>query len=261
MILSRRVALGNAQLDQVDASVVITGVDTGTTQESITAVSKMGGAGQRVTRQHWTTLDVVVSFAINLPKRSLTARRAVFNSVRDWALKKGWLTTNQMPQKRVYVDKVIIPDAGDMWDWTRSFDITFRAYNVPFWQDVSVTPAIKTLTGGTEGTFTLSVNGNVQSVMSLAFANTSGSTVNTFEVTVNGKTMSLTDIGLASGKSLEIDHGTDGLLRITADGTSVYDKQDAGGAEDLYVNPGDNAVAVTAGGAGTLSAWAYGLYL
>lgn len=261
MILSRRVSLGSVQLDQVDPSIVITGVNPGTTQESITAVSKMGGAGQRVTRQHWTTLDAVVSFAIDLPKRRLAERRAVFDSVKRWAMAKGWLETNQMSGKRMYADKVIIPDAGDMWDWTRPFDITFRAYNVPFWQDASVTPVTTNLTGDRPGSFVLSVNGDVQTVMDISFTNTSGSTIDTFEIIIGSNIMSLSDIALGNGKTLDISHGTDGLLQIVSDGVSVYDKQSATGAEDLYVEPGDNAIMAIAGGDGTLNAWAYGRYL
>ena len=260
MILSRRVALGGIQLDQQDAAVVIRHVDPGVPHESIGATNRMG-IGSRLTSQHWETLDCSVSFAINLPKKSLASRRQVFDKVVAWAMKKGWLTTNEMPSKRMYVNKVIIPDGGDMWEWTKEYTIVFRAYDVPFWQDATATPVTKTLTGGTMSTFTMTATGNVTSVIDLTFTNTSGSTVNTFEIVVGGKIMSLSDINLGNGKTLTINHGTDGILRIDSDGTSVYNKQAANGADDLYVEPGDNAIAVTAGGAGTLSASIYGRYL
>ena len=75
MILSRRVALGGVQLDQQDASIVIRSIDTGVPHESLDAVNRMGGAGQRLTSQHWETLDVSVRVAIDVPKKNLSKRR------------------------------------------------------------------------------------------------------------------------------------------------------------------------------------------
>ena len=103
MILSRRVKLGDVYLDSLDSSIVVRRVDTGVPHESVSAVNRMGGFGQRMTSQHWETLEVAVTFAIDLPKTSLTARRAVFDSVKDWANHKDWLKTNQMPGKRMFI--------------------------------------------------------------------------------------------------------------------------------------------------------------
>ena len=114
MILSRRVSLGGVHLDSLDNSIVIQSVQPGVPHESVNAVNRMGGFGQRVTSQHWETLEVNVTFAINLPKNQLAARRTVFDKVMKWANVKGWLETNQMPGKRVYVEKAVFPSGGDM---------------------------------------------------------------------------------------------------------------------------------------------------
>lgn len=261
MILTRRVWFKNLALDQQDESIVIRSVDTGVPHESISSVNLMGGFGQRITSQHWETLDCSVAFAINKPKRDIAGRREVFDKVNTWARGTGWLRTSERDGKRMYVDKVILPDSGDLWDWTREYTIVFRAYNVPFWQDANVTPVTTNLTGDIPRSFVLSVNGDVQTVMDLSFTNTSGSTIDTFEIIIGSNIMSLSDIALGNGKTLDISHGTDGLLQIVSDGISVYDKQSATGAEDLYVEPGDNAIMAIAGGDGTLNAWAYGRYL
>ena len=57
-----------------------------------------------------------------------------------------------------------------------------------------------------------------------------------------------------------ISQGTDGLLRITAGGVSIYDKRSADSADDLYVAPGTAAISMTAGKAGTLTVSVYGRY-
>lgn len=104
------------------------------------------------------------------------------------------------------------------------------------------------------------MNGQHRTVVDCEFTNTSGSSIDTFAITADGNTITLTGLGLADGKTLKIHHGTDGLLRITADGVNAYGKQSAGGADDLYVNPGTATVSVTAGGAGDLTLSCTGRY-
>ena len=258
MILSKRAALGGVQLDELHESIVIQRVDPGTPQRNISAVAMMGGAGQRITGDHWETLDIIVEFGINLPKRQMELRRQVFEMVTAWALRGGWLTVNWMPNRRVWVDRVELPNGGDMWEWTNTYTITFRAYSVPFWQEENPASVAANLTSGS---VVLGVGGNVQTVIDLTFKNTSGSTINTFSVSAGGNTISLSDIGLLNGETLQIHHGTDGLLRIVIGSRSVYNKRAAGGADDLYVQPGNVTVSVTAGGSGRLIVTCCGRYV
>ena len=134
MILSKRVALGGQQLDELHDAIVIRSIDPGVPNESISAVDRMGGAGSRITGDHFSTIDVSVTYAIDIPKRRMAERRAVFDLVNAWANRKGWLTVNWLENRRMYVDKTILPGSGDLWEWTSEFTIVFRAYNVPFWQ-------------------------------------------------------------------------------------------------------------------------------
>jgi hypothetical protein len=109
MILSRRAALGGVQLDEIHERIVIRRIDPGVPYEVTDAVDRMGGVGQRVTGQHWQTLEVNITYAIDVPKREMALRRQIFDAVNTWALRKGWLTTNEMPNRRFYVEKVIVP--------------------------------------------------------------------------------------------------------------------------------------------------------
>ena len=256
MILSRRVALGGVQLDQQDASIVIRSIDTGVPHESLDAVNRMGGAGQRLTSQHWETLDVSVRVAIDVPKKNLSKRREVFEKIVAWALRKGWLTVSYLTGRKMYVDKVILPGSGDMWNWEDDFTITFRAYGVPFWQ--GDTPTTETLTGITTSSASITVPGQAQTVLDVSFKNTSGSSMDTLSVSAGGNTISLSGLGLASGSTVEISHGTDGLLRIMKGSTSVYDKYT--GSDDLYVNPGACTVSITAGKTGNATISVTGRY-
>ena len=257
MILTKRVALGGQQLDELHDAIVIRSIDPGVPKENITAVDRMGGSGQRITGNHWETLDVSITYAIDIPKMQMAERRAVFDLVNTWANRKGWLTVNWLENRRMYVDKVILPGSGDLWEWTNEFTIVFRAYNVPVWTDEA--PA--QVAGGiaSSGRVVIPVGGNTGSVLDVSFRNRSNMAINNFWVQANGNRITLSNLGLGGSSTLNIHHGTDGLLRIDVDGSSVYEKYS--GADDLYVNPGSVSVDYAADRAGTLTVTNYGRWI
>ena len=258
MILSRRIALNGVQLDELYERIVIREISFGEVQETVSATSRMGGAGQRITGEHYETMEVSVSFAIMVPAKDMITRRRIYEDVCRWAQQRGWLTVNFMPERRLYVDKTQIRGAGDMRDWTGEYSITFKAYSVPFWQDI--VPISVSKTSVSSSTFNMMIPGQFRTVADAEFTNTSGSAVTTFSLTVDGNTIALTGLTLANNKKLSIYHEDNGILRIKADGTSVYDKRTTASADDLYADPGVAAVSMTAGGAGTLKVSVRGRY-
>ncbi len=256
MILTRRAALNGIYLDELHDSIVIRSVDPGVTQESISAVNRMGGAGQRMTAQHWETLEAKVGFAIDIHRKQLEERRQVFELACDWARGGGWLTVGNIPGRRLYADKVLLPGSGDLWDWTKEYTITFRAYNIPFWQEEEPVPASADLT---DGQFSVGVAGNVQTVMDVTLQNISGANIKDITLAVNGRTMTVNNVNLGGSDTLRIHHGTDGILRAEVGETSVYEK--LAGADDLYCEPGTATVYVKAQRALRVTASAVGRYV
>ena len=257
MILSRRAALNGTQLDELYGRIVIRGIELGAPEESIDAVGLLGGAGQRILRTHAETLSVIVRWAMDVPKNDLITRRRIYEDVCKWARQKGWLTINYMPERRLYVDTVKFSSA-ELFNWTDEYEITFTAYSVPFWQDI--VPVSISKTSVSSSTFNMLIPGQYRTVAEAEFTNTSGSQVTAFSITVGGNTIALTGLTLANNKKLRIYHEDNGILRITADGTSVYDKRSAASADDLYADPGAASVSMTAGGAGTLKVSCRGRY-
>ena len=260
MILSRRVSLHGVQLDEVHSAVIIRSVDPGTPKETLNAVSPGAGAGQRITKQHYTVLEAKVTYAIDLPKTDLAARRAVFDAVNAWAAAKGWLTTNEMPGRRMHVDYVQVPSSGDLWEWTEEFTITFRAYAVPFWEDTATTTV--TLTQGSTGSGSITIGGTTESAGEATVQNKSGSTISTVSMTVNGHTMAFSGIGLANNGYLTIDHafvGTSWVLRAKIGNTSVLKYRT--GDDEFVLKPGSNSISFTAGGSVIATVSAKGRYL
>lgn len=263
MKLSRRIAINGNQLDQVDPSIVIRSIDPGTTKETVQTSGKAGGSGQRITEKHWDSLEVSVSYAINIPKKQLAARRAVFDAVNAWALQKGWVTINYMPGKRMYNQSVTIPSSGDLWEWESEFTITFRAYGVPFWQDSQAATA--TIEEEDSGSGSITVPGVAKTVCEADITNESSGTINTLEVNAGSSSFSFTNLGLEAGERLVIGHYAEtGDLYIRKYtglvATSVMDKRTGGSDDDLFVNPGANAVTIT-GGTVSATVSAYGRYV
>lgn len=236
MILSRRVALKGEQLDEIDEAIVIRSVDTGMSRNTAQSVNRMGGFGQRITGDHWETLDVNVAFAINVPKRELARRKEIFDRVITWANRRGWLTVNYIEGRRLWVDRTEFPSPGDLWDWTGEYTLTFRAYNVPFWEDSAPTEVKAELVSGKNISRTIEVPGNVTSVLDLHVRNRSGMAITAFTVVAGASKIGFSNLNLGGSETLVIDHGTDGLLRAKIGTRDVYGTMT--GSDDLYVEPG-----------------------
>jgi len=246
MILSKRVALGGDYLDELDDSIVIRSVDPGVAHESTGTVNRMGGWGSRLTNQHWESRDVTVSFAIDIPKREMARRREVFDAVVAWANRKGWLTTNQMEGKRIWVDKTVIPGGGDMWNWTSEYAITFRTFGVPFWQTKESVEARKDQTS--KGSLTIEVGGTAPSTLDVTVENISGAENTNIKIWVGSedKTLEFKGAKLTASEKLVLEHGTDGRLKVYADknGTKRNLYSLLRGLDDTYVDPGTVEVGV-----------------
>ena len=262
MILSRRVALGGVNLDELHESIVIRSVVPGAAQKKTQSVSRMHGAGNRITAETWDPLQTEVTFGIDVPKTELALRREIYDLVTSWALRRGWLTTNEMPNRQMYVDRIAMPAGFDMRDWTKDYTITLTAYNVPFWQGNQ----ISAVSGGgsKDGSVRISLDGNETSVLNFTFENTSGKQINELTVNTNGGKLVLHDLLLAGGQSVVVDHGTDGLLRVTkksgVTSTSIMSCVHYTSSDDLYIKPGDSTVTFSATRAGRLSINCRGRY-
>jgi len=245
MQLKRRVALGGVQLDEVDSRIVISSVEPGDGKENFTAVDAAAGFGQRVTGYRRQTVDMVVKFRIHERGKTTSAqqeRAEVLEKVNAWAAPGGVLTVNYKPGRRLNVVLVQAPGEGSLWDYTKEFQMTFRAYAIPYWeQETAQTAAFGGNTAGGSGNIT--VEGSAETQVNVELANTSGMAINNATVTVGGKTMSFTGIGLGANEALVIDHTDEGLLRIrirSAGGTyrSAMALRSVSSADDFRTKPG-----------------------
>lgn len=247
MKLARRISLNNVQMDEISPAVVIRSIDTGATKRTVQTSTRLGGSGQRVTGRHWDALEVRVTYAIDIPKRNLEGRKAVFDAVNAWAMQKGWLRVNYMTGKRLYVSETTV-QSGDLWQWTDEYEITFTAYGVPFWQSNSATVVTLSDGGGT-----ITVPGILETVCNADLTNAGDSTINTLTIQAGNSTFGFTNLGLAAGQRLVIGHWAESgdlyIRKMTGDviAGSAMGARTSASADDLYVSPGANTVTVTGG--------------
>ena len=243
MILNRRVALNGVWLDEVDPRIVISAVEPGDGRENISATDTATGFGQRVTSNRRTSVDFVVRFMMLEHGRSvegLTERSALLEKVNMWAAAGGVLTVNYKPNRRLNVILAQAPGEGSLWDYTKEFSLTFRAYTVPFWEDEI--ESVSTFGGGSASdNASITVGGSAPTQFNVELANKSGKTINTANVTVNGNKMSFSSLGMAGDETLVIDHRADSILRIrirNAGGTYRNVMSKRTGANDMVAKPG-----------------------
>lgn len=277
MILRHRVALNEAQLDELDSRVMVCAIEESAAAETIGAVSRFGGVGQRMTNRHRESLDVVVKFALRI-KKDMEARQELFARVIGWAMAArdgAWLTVGHKPGKRLWTQLVALPPEGDQATWNGEYSLTFRAYGVPHWQDITPTTLI---VGSTKGlTREIPIEGTADSVLQIIFENLSGMEIATVGIQAESAAgvnrIELNSLGLKAGETLVIGHDNEGLLHIrirSVGGSSsmggvenvrsVLHRRTAESADDLWVGPGTCRVTFAAQRAGKLTVYCYGRY-
>ncbi len=260
MILKRRVALNGVQLDSLDNRILISGFDEAAGRDTIGAVNLGAGDGQRITGRRRETLDVTIKFNLNIQNNNMAARDALLDKINAWAAPGGILTAGHKTGKQLNVVLAQAPGGGDQFFWSNEFTLVFRAYAIPFWENIQATS--QALTQSSTGEGTLTMPGSTDTVAEVLVQNKSGGTLDTLSLTVNGYQMSFTNLGLTNNEYLTIDHlQTGGIFvkRARIGQASVLDKLT--GADEFILNPGSNAISYTAGGDVIVQVSAKGRYL
>ena len=260
MILKRRVSLGGVQLDSLDNRILISGIDEAAGRDSITGIGS-GGNGQRITKKKRESLDITVKFTLKIRSDEMAEREALLQKIIGWAAPGGWLRLESRPGQRLMVTLAQAPGSGDMFNWANEFTMVFRAYSVPFWMESTAVSA-KSGTAA-EGSMTIDVPGNAESVADATIENRSGKTINRITLKVGNSEIKFTDLNLGGTDTLYIEHTIRQDIAFfrarTGNGGSVMAKRS--GADDLKVNPGVNAITFSADRAVAVTVNVRGRYL
>lgn len=251
MILAHRVALNGVELDELDERINIKGIEEGAGKESISAAATAGGSGQRITGRHRDTMDVIVKFSMTIMPEELEARNAVLEKIKAWAAEGGYLTVNYKPNRRLYVECVQAPGAGDLYDWTAVYSITFRAYALPYWEEAAENKRATAV--ASSASVTMEIEGSAETEAEVTLENRSGMAIENVTISAAGRTMAFTALALGGNEQLIIRHeiiGKQRMLRILISGKggtrSAMARRSEASSDDLYVSPGTRTFSFTA---------------
>ena len=252
MKLAHRVALDGKQLDAVDSRINIKAIEEGAGKETIGAVSAAAGWGQRITNRRRDTLEVTVKFSLLIGPDELEERSELLEKVNAWAAPGGSLSIGYRPNRRLNVVCVQAPGAGDQYEWTTVYAITFRAYALPYWEE-RVANEMSTKTAK-DASLTMNVAGSAETDADITLVNKSGAAIQNVTITGGGKSITFASLALAGGEQLKIRHIYRNGLRIlqcviinTADkARSVMAKRTPESADDIVFSPGDVAFSFSA---------------
>ncbi len=252
-------AINGARLSDLDDRIIVQGVSEDAGKDNFTTAAISGRSSQRVTARRRDYIDVSVSFGILVHRSDLQTRSELMEAVAAWAAaarEGAWITIGHRSGRRLWARLFSLPAAGDPWAWTSTYKVTFRAWEVPFWQDAD---PISIRRSGSSLEQQISVNGSATTVLDMAYQNTSGSSCATLTIDTGSATMAFESLGLASGESLIIDHTESGTLRIRILSGSTYRSAMAmrtpESSDDLWIAPGLPTIIASAqrSGAWTLS--------
>jgi len=264
----RRAALGGRWLDEMDERIICQGIETGSGSAQVSTVTRFGGSGSRVTNVHRASLPVTVKFSIRVKRGDLQARSEIYEAVMSWAgraLYGAWLTVNYKENRRIWVRLTEAPAEEDLWDWTKTYNIRFTAYGVPYWQEASGN-SLRVANVSSNDRILLGVSGNTWTVLDASFENLSGSTVNNLRIQTGESLFQFSGLGLANRETLKISHTEEGLLTLQIIGTggstrSAMAKRTTASDNELRLEPGTERIRFQADGAGTLNLSSVGRFL
>lgn len=264
----RRAALGGQWLDETDERIICQGIEPGSGAFQMSTVTLYGGSGSRVTNAHRASLPVTVKFSIRAKRNDLATRSAIYEAVMNWAsraLRGAWLTVNYKEGRRIWVRLTEAPAEEDLWDWTKTYNIRFTAYGVPYWQEASGN-SLRVANVASNDRILLGVGGNTWTVLDASFENLSGSTVNSLRIQTGESLFQFSGLGLANRETLKISHTEEGLLSLQIIGTggstrSAMAKRTKTSDHELRLEPGTERIRFQADGAGTLNLSSVGRFL
>lgn len=252
MVTRYRAAINGRQLDELLPGIIIKNIYEDAPSYSIEATENVH-YGSHVSMKRRTQKNVTITFEIH--EADVLARQKAIDTIMGWCDSGNVLTLNTRIGKMLHVICTQYP-AVNALRWTDEMTVTFTAFDVPYWQDVSVVE--KSLSGsGTTYSASLNVKGTAITPVTCSIRNggtaITGATVTARSEDGETSTIHIDGITLTSGKTLLISHSTEDLLQITIDGESVYNKLQSDSSDMLTMKPGAGTVTVTLASSGSIS--------
>jgi phage-related protein len=203
-------ALNGVEMHALDPTIVVRGVQESSPAWKIDTGSKGEGVGLFINRVEKQSRSVTITFGIFA--RDPLKRSQVLQAVAAWAAPGGILTTDYRDGQWLRVICTQLPNVDNIREWTEDFQVTFTAYQIPYWSSTEKTQI--TIAAGTSGTATMNLKETAGGKLCAIVANNSGSSLASLGVFANGKRIALTEMSVASGSSIVLDYDDNDIQRI-----------------------------------------------
>lgn len=173
--------------------------------------------------------NITISFEIH--EYSIQKRQQICNDVIRWA-RGAILETNDRPGQRLHVRCTRFPRIESAVNWVDQLEMTFTAYEFPFWEEK--TPA-RLILSGNSGEGQLFVPGNAGEAFTEVLI-TPNSTMANITLSVANTAITLTGCGATTENPVRIAQDEYGFIKITVGNVSILDKRT--GSDELLAECG-----------------------
>lgn len=257
-------ALNGTELHSIAPEIYIQRINEEAPVMEVSAGDRACGEGQHLNSIRRKTADISIQFSIDVPKRETLRRAEILQQVNAWAAAGGDLTVNYRDRQKMRVRCASLPGIDGIDRWTENYEITLRAFEIPYW--VSMDKTSVTIAATSSGDTTMRIRETGGGLLCCEATNSSGSTVNTAAIAANGRNFTFSSLGLADGEKLRCDYDENGIqrIRIQASGGTWRSAMAARAAisnDDIILNPGLNTVYVSSGAALAWTVWTFGRWI
>ena len=206
----------------------------------------------------------IVRVYMEVHEYSTVERQNAFQELSRWAMGEGVLEVSDRPGQILYCSCSSLPMVVSALQWTDAVEITFTAYEIPFWTDKIINyvtinkPDSSTVTGKIWGAG-IADDPYLEGIITVKSGTVTQVTVNVVGV----GWMVLDNLNVSSNHTIEFGTDRTGIFYARSDGVGLLSGLSASSADNLRLKRGkENQIAFAAQGASslTLKVGARGLY-
>lgn len=222
--------LNGVDLSDIDPMIYVLDVAIQPPVRDLATTQLAGRDGQTLTKATTDSLSVEVKFEIH--ERDIIRRAQIIETVTEWALNGGYLTTNSKPERRLQVLCESLPSLDSALKWTGRLTARFTAYSVPFWEDEY------------PQTVTVTNNGSVQLIasgfaaparVSATVRNTGSQAINAVQLTAGNTVISFSGLALPAGAELKVGYNENAVFYARIGENGVLSKRTAESSDELRI--------------------------
>lgn len=245
MLLRFEATLNGVAFSNIDEKLILRDIEEMRPRETQNESPRATYPGTRVSSRVRRALSVRLIFCVR--EYDITKRADVLDKVAKWAANGGWLTINSRPGQQLYVRPDEMPSMGSSLKWTDDMYMTLTAYENPFWEAETAATLAITTSATTINGYLKPVGTYPTAYVSCYVTNTGSAALTQLTVRTPRSSIQLTGLNVPNGKTVSIGYSDDGILMITANGTSALANRTASSADDLIATcNAQNTVSATA---------------